>query len=81
MIMLPPFPIFRIMAGILLLVEFAACSTTPKTVPLCPPMVSYTPQEQQRLFNEIKTHPDLPQTHIFLRDYGRLRAEIRTACP
>lgn len=57
-----------------------ACTTTPRYKPLCPPLVQYTPQEQEQAADELRAHPDLHELPIMMRDYGNIRGEIKVSC-
>lgn len=54
--------------------------TQPPFRPLCPPLVHYSPEEEQAVARELGTHPDLKETPLFILDYGNERREIRKAC-
>ena len=69
------------LAGASLLVAFMAAlleGCTPAPVRLtCPPLVQYSAQEQAVLAAELRTHSDLQEIPVFLKDYGNERAECR----
>lgn len=54
--------------------------TTPRYKPLCPPLVHYTAQEEKQAADELRTHPDLHELPIMMRDYGNERREIKLGC-
>lgn len=57
------------------LMSLVGCAPT-RYKPLCPPLVHYTPQEQKQAADELRTHPDLHELPIMMRDYGDEREEI-----
>ncbi len=69
------------LAGTALLAAFMAsllggCTPAPVRL-ICPPLVQYSPQEQEALAAELRAHPDLREVPVFLTDYGNERAECR----
>ena len=64
---------------VLICLLLAGC-TQPSFQPLCPPLVHYSPEEEQTVARELSTHPDLKELPVFILDYGNERHEIRKAC-
>ncbi|GBQ07842.1 hypothetical protein [Saccharibacter floricola] len=60
------------------LLSLVGCTPT-RYKPLCPPLVHYTTQEQKQAADELRTHPDLHELPVMMRDYGNERREMRTS--
>ncbi|MPW00087.1 hypothetical protein [Bombella apis] len=68
---------------VLLLVGLAGC-VSPEVKGLCPGYVHYSPEDQLALLGELRSAgaagQPLPETHRYLRDYGKQRAALRVIC-
>jgi hypothetical protein len=65
--------------GLLMLLS-AGCATAPsKAIPACPREVEYSKEEQVTAADELDALPPQSILHVFMADYGRLRAQTR-AC-
>ncbi|WP_282803043.1 hypothetical protein [Bombella apis] len=71
------------MALVMLLAGLAGCAA-PEVKGLCPGYVHYSPEDQLALLGELRSAGDagqpLPETHRYLRDYGKQRAALRVIC-
>jgi hypothetical protein len=66
----------RVLAALFVL-GVAACATAAVTVPTCPPLVEYTPGEQDSAYRELQTLPEGSMLKRMMNDYGKLRAQCR----
>ena len=71
------------MAFALLLAGLAGCAA-PEVKGLCPSYVHYTQGDDAALLTELRSAGAagqlLPETHRYLRDYGKQRASLRVIC-
>lgn len=71
------------MAVVLLLVGLAGC-VSPEVKGLCPGYVHYSKDDAAALLTELRSagaaRQPLPETHRYLRDYGKQRAALRVIC-
>lgn len=65
------------------LAGLAGCAT-PEVKGLCPEYVHYSKDDDSGLLSELRSAGSagqpLPETHRYLRDYGKQRASLRVIC-
>ena len=71
------------MMGVMFLIGLAGC-VAPEVKGLCPSYVHYTQGDDAALLTELRSAgasgQPLPETHRYLRDYGKQRAALRVIC-
>lgn len=75
----PSSPTLPLAGAMLAAALLSGCSPT-TLKPICPPLVTYSRQEQVALAGELRAHPDLTEMPLFLTDYANERNELRAAC-
>jgi hypothetical protein len=59
---------------------FLALSGCASPGPACPPVVAYTPAEQQQAAAELRAPPAKPMLGRMVADYGTMRDRVRSVC-
>lgn len=74
---------FKMIATLMLLSGLVGCAS-PAVKGLCPGYVHYTQEDDVALLTELRSAKiagqSLPETHRYLRDYGKQRAALRVIC-
>ena len=67
--------------ALLLMTSISACATAPSESIACPDLETYTTGDQIKAADELGTLPSGSMLEVFVRDYSRLRDQVRIICP
>lgn len=67
--------------ALLVMTSISACATAPSESIACPDLETYTAADQIRAADELAALPGGSVLEVFIRDYSRLRDQVRVICP